>query len=66
MSPSAILDTRPTALVATKKTETDDGHVHGAQGLTPLQAVAHGGFTLPGRVMLPFKPRIEYLTLADQ
>lgn len=53
MTPSATSDNRSTVIVTAKKSETDDGHVHGARGLTPLQAIAHGDFTLPGTIRRP-------------
>lgn len=51
MSPSADSDNRSTVIVTATKAETDDGHVHGAQGLTPLQAISHGESTLPGTTL---------------
>ena len=52
MSPSAITETHSTPDVVIKKvTGGEDPHVHGAENLTPLQAISHGDVALPGKAI---------------
>lgn len=48
MSPSATLEDHSQMTVTSTEADTDENHIHGAQGLTPLQAICHGNVTLSG------------------
>jgi hypothetical protein len=53
MSPSATADIEQTTTFPSKNgTHKDAEHIHGGQGMTPLEAISHGDVKLQGTSVL--------------